>query len=882
MNSQGNQVLEEEKSTQLDLEQCFHCGLPLPAGGPVKAAIESVEHYFCCGGCAQVSQVIHQSKLQKFYQYAPLERQWSPPQTAPPDSIVFDDQDYQQEYVRQTQDGTLVAELLVEGIHCPACIWLIEHMVNKIDGVIHCEVNYTKRNMSVAWRPEKTQLSHIISSIGKIGYRAQPYEYDRLREYNKKHRQDILFRLAFAGFILVNVMTAAVCLYAGDFLGIEQKWRVLFQWYSLILTSAGVLYSAKLFFLSAFRALRAAVVNMDVPISLGIAVSYVYSTASVIHGGGHVYFDSISMFVFLILTGRYLESAARESATVTGQTLLTTLPYSARKIDNGVETLIPVRMVKVGDVLRIKPGEKIPVDGIVLEGGARVDESMLTGEPIPVKKQIKDPVAGGTVNESGSLIIEATSVGHQSAYANIAQLIEAAQNSKVPAQRVADRIVPYFVTAVLLLAIATFAFWSVLGYPAMAVTAAISVLIITCPCALGLATPMAVAVGAGAAGKHGVLFRNAMALEVLSRADHFVFDKTGTITTGEIDVSTAKQLVKDDHLWQKVAAVEHLSEHYAARAIWRYVNSEAVMAATTKQSGASQNHFAVNAFENVPGFGVCAELVISKDGADNISTQHLYIGSERWLTKHHIRVSFEVRRAMQEEQNQGRTVVVIVSDSELLAWLSIGDQIRIQARGVISALLDANIPVSVLSGDNQQAVVNTVAQLNPERGAHNNEQITVKAHMLPQDKVEFIRNLQAQGRRVAMIGDGINDAPALSQADVGIAVAQAADISTRAADVVLLGGIEKLHSAMTVADITTHVVYQNLLFSLVYNIIVVPLAIAGYIVPLFAAIAMPLSSLLVVGNALRIRKQANKAAIRHQRDENHGYYFASNTGSANG
>lgn len=880
MSAQADDVLPMEKREQSKVTQCFHCGLPLPAAGSVKAPVESVERYFCCGGCAQVSQAIHESRLQKFYQYAPTERRWNPPQAAPPDSIVFDDPDYQQEYVRQTQDGGLVAELLVEGIHCPACVWLIERMVGKIDGVTHCEVNYTKRSMSVAWRPGKVLLSRIIATIGKIGYRAQPFEYDRLRESSKNHRQDILFRLAFAGFVMVNVMTAAVCLYAGDFLGIEQKWRAVFEWYSLILTSTTVLYSARLFFLSAFRALRAAALNMDVPISLGITVSFAYSAVSVVQGGGHVYFDSISMFIFLILMGRYLESAARESATVTGQTMLTTLPYSARKIDKGVETLIPIRMVKIGDVLRIKPGEKIPVDGIVLEGNARVDESMLTGETIPVKKQVKDPVAGGTVNESGSLIIKANSVGHQSAYAHIAQLIEAAQNSKVPAQRFADRIVPYFVSAVLVLAIATYTLWSVLGQQDMAITAAISVLIITCPCALGLATPMAVAVGAGAAGKHGVLFRNAMALEILSRADHFVFDKTGTITTGEIEVHTTKQLVDDNYLWNKVAAVERLSEHYAARAIWRYASKRAEDQPAEKNRSLSS--CVVTTFENVPGYGVFAELEMGKPGntKDKPNTR-MYIGSERWLTKHNISVAPQTRHAMQEQQSQGRTIVVVATDSELLAWLSLGDRIRSQARSVIAALLAANVPVSILSGDNPQAVQSAVAQLtdNQESGA---AQISVQAHMLPQDKVAFIRNLQAQGRRVAMIGDGINDAPALSQADVGIAVAQAADISARAADVVLLGGIEKLRVAMKIAHITTFVVYQNLLFSLAYNAIVVPLAMAGYIIPLFAAIAMPMSSLLVVGNALRIRKQANKTAVGHQEEETHGYHFASDPGGARG
>jgi Cu2+-exporting ATPase len=348
-------------------------------------------------------------------------------------------------------------------------------------------------------------------------------------------------------------------------------------------------------------------------------------------------------------------------------------------------------------------------------------------------------------------------------------------------------------------------------------------------------------------------------------------------------------LVDDKGLWEKVAAVERLSEHYAARAIWRYASGPEDEKSSMETAGGSHANM-VNTFENVPGYGVYAELEVADPGnSDNAQPMRMYIGSERWLVKHNIRVAPQIRLEMAEQQNQGRTVIVVTTGNELLAWLSLGDRIRSQARHVIAGLLAANIPVSVLSGDNRQAVLNTVAQLTqgPEGDAASGKEsqllarCDVQANMLPEDKVDFIRNLQAQGRRVAMIGDGINDAPALSQADVGFAVAQAADISARAADVVLLGGIEKLSIAMKIASITTFVIYQNLLFSLAYNTVVIPLAMAGYIIPLFAAIAMPMSSLLVVGNALRIRKQANKAAAGTQEEETYGYHFASDTGSAN-
>ncbi|MDQ7004129.1 MAG: heavy metal translocating P-type ATPase [Ghiorsea sp.] len=812
--------------------ECFHCGLDLPRLGTITTDIQDEQQSFCCNGCAQVCEIIHQSGLNSFYNFAPSSRSWDKPEQAPEDAKLFDLPEIQADFVRQRPDGTYQAELLIEGIHCPACVWLIEQALRQIDAITYAEVSLTRRRLRLRWQPENMKLSEAVLAIGRLGYQAIPYEEDLEQKANKARRQELLFRMAFAGFVFANVMTAAVCLYGGEFFGIEPRWRAVFEWYSMVLTFAGIAYSGRSFFTSAWKAIKTFKPNMDLPISIGITTSFLWSSYATIFPSlaneGHVYFDSVSMFIFLILVGRFLESSARETAGSATRHLLALLPRSARMVlDDGHEDIIPLRSIQKGNILRIKPGDRIPVDGKVLDGHSEVDESIISGESRPLSKQAGSQVIGGTLNISGQLKVQATHLGHESVLSQIVELVEQAQDSKVRIQGIADRIVPWFVTIILGLAAATFIYWYISASFAVAVMTAVTVLIITCPCALGLATPMAISIGGGLGGKLGILIKRGSALEQMLHLDHIVFDKTGTLTRGQLNVQNKQTLVEDKaQLWQKVHALERASEHPLATAI-----------TNTLQAYPADDTLAD--FNNVSGRGV--------EGYFNNNI--LRVGSLGWLLSLGITLENDILKTFEHEENQGHTLVAIFDEQQLLAWFSLGDELRPEASAVIRSLQQQGIGVSLLTGDREGSARAIVAQLDIL------QPIQVIAEVLPNEKADKIKELQAQGLAVGMIGDGVNDAPALTQADVGIAMGQATDISAHAADVVLLGGLDKLPTAFSLSKQTMRTIKQNLAISLGYNILVIPLAVVGMIHPLFAAIAMPASSLLVVGNALLIHKR---------------------------
>ena len=815
-----------------DNTACFHCGLSLPLSGTIHADIQDESKSFCCSGCAQVCAIIYDSGLDSFYNFAPSSRNWDRPEQAPEDAKLFDLPDIQADFVRQHPDGTYQADLLIEGIHCPACIWLIEQALQQIDAIEHAEVSLTRRRLRLRWQPDKMKLSEAVLVIGGLGYQAIPYEEDLEQKANKTRRQDLLFRMAFAGFVFANVMTAAVCLYGGDFFGIQPKWRAVFEWYSMALTFAGIMYSGRSFFTSAWKGIKTLRPNMDLPISIGITTSFLWSSYVTIfpaeNNAGHVYFDSVAMFIFLILVGRFLESSARETVGSATRHLLALLPRSARIIlDDGSEALIPLRSIQKGNILRIKPGDRIPVDGQISEGHSEVDESIISGESRPLTKQKGNQVIGGTLNLSGQLLVKATHLGHESVLSQIVELVEQAQDSKVRIQGIADRIVPWFVTIILGLAACTFIYWYISAGFAVAVMTAVTVLIITCPCALGLATPMAISIGAGLGGKLGILIKRGSALEHMLSLDHIVFDKTGTLTRGQLDVQNQQALIENPAaLWAKVHALERASEHPLADAISKTLQTYPANPALTQ-------------FENISGRGVKGYF------SDSI----LSVGSLGWLLSQGIVIPEDTKQQLAQEEQLGHTLVVVFDAHQLLAWIALGDKLRPEASDVINTLQQQGISISLLTGDREgsaKAIVSQLKTLKP---------IQVIAEVLPHEKADKIKSLQAQGLAVGMIGDGVNDAPALTQANVGIAMGQATDISAHAADVVLLGGLDKLPTAFTLSKQTMRTIKQNLAISLGYNILVIPLAMSGMIHPLFAAIAMPASSLLVIGNALLIHKR---------------------------
>jgi Cu2+-exporting ATPase len=553
--------------------------------------------------------------------------------------------------------------------------------------------------------------------------------------------------------------------------------------------------------------------------------TYLYSLLVTLKltGMGDVYYDTVVTFIFVILVGRYFESISRRDATAATERLFELQPKVATVKKGSEESVVPLRSIVNGDLVIIRPGERVPVDGEVVEGTSSIDESMLTGESAPALKKLGDPVAGGTINNDGAILVRVGATGKDTALSKIINLVEEAQVSRAPIQRIADSIVPWFVTATLLLAGITFLMWQPVSID-KALLAATSVLIITCPCALGLATPMAIAVATGFGSSKGVLVKDGGALERLASIDHFVFDKTGTITKGKMEVGDVTAVEGDSelHLLSNVAALERMSTHPIAEGVVRYA----------RDKGADFNTITVEAFVNVPGCGI----------KGLINGLQIAAGTKDWLET----MSVNMGGFKEDPLDSVRATKVYCAIGGWPAGvITLSDSLRDEAGEVMTSLRKSGMGLTLLSGD-RKSVAEAVAA---EAGG-----MEVVAEVLPGDKSRLIADLKKGGRRVAMVGDGINDAPALVTADVGIAVGSGTDVSIESADIVLMGG--SLHNLVTAAELskrTLRTIRQNITISLMYNVILVPMAMLALVTPIFAAIAMPVSSLLVIGNAARIR-----------------------------
>ncbi len=746
----------------------------------------------------------------------------APPPDTPLETALYDQEEVQADFV--IKDGNQrEAVLLLDGIHCAACIWLIEETLKKTEGVESAGVNLSAKRLKVCWNVQMVTLSRIMERLAKIGYNALPYSLEKAEEATKKRKRADLFRIAVAGFSMMNLLWIAVALYSG---ADDGEYRPFFHWLSFSLATPVLIYSGSPFFRGAFTGLINARLDMDLPIAIGAAVTYGYSTFGTLTGKGEVYFDTVVTFIFVILLGRYFERSSRDNASYATTRLLDLQPKVASVIDGEEEKIIPVRLVSVGDLVKVRPGEKVPVDGIVTEGCASVDESMLTGESLPVRKGRGDRVSAGTLNSEGALVVSVDKTGSDTALAKIIHLVEEAQMSKPPIQRMADRIVPWFVALTLLLAATTFLYWQGEGLD-IALMAATSVLIITCPCALGLATPMAIAVASGLGARQGLMIKDGAALEALAKANHFVFDKTGTLTEGRMSVSQVIDLAGrgDDSLLRLAANLEGNSEHTIARAIVK----------AAEKASLPPLPEGVENFIARPGLGVRGE----------IEGHTVAAGSRRWLDELGIEIEETVQERAFALESQGMTCIYLADEGVPVAIIALSDTLRDDAAPLVKTLRECGMKQTLLSGDRREAALSAAKTL---------EGMTVEAELLPEEKEERIAVFQTSGDRVVMVGDGVNDAPALMRADVGIAVGSGTDVSIESADMVLMN--ERLDTVRLAYDLslkTVSTIRQNIGISLFYNLVLVPLAMAGMVTPVVAAIAMPVSSILVIGNAARIR-----------------------------
>jgi copper-transporting P-type ATPase V len=725
-----------------------------------------------------------------------------------------------------TKDAPSTIDFNVEGMTCGSCAARVQRVLAKTEGVADAEVNLaTGRAHVTLQRP--LPAADLQARVAKIGYGLTPLAEtpgggDDLEERARRSwRRRVVLVAPAAVFAVVTML-------AGSSLMEDGRWRLaLFAVATLVQFGVGWPFLGE-----AARRARRGSANMDTLIAVGTLAAYGYSVAQLLTGGMELYFETAILLIAFLTLGRYLEARARGRAGQAIRALLELGAKQARVLRDDAEVMVPVEQVAVGDLLRIRPGEKVPVDGQVLEGASAVDESMLTGESVPVDKAPGDPVAGATVNTSGVLTMRATAVGADTALAQIVRLVEQAQAGKGQLQRLADRISAVFVPVVMAAAVLTFTGWALLGGdPARGLTAAVAVLIIACPCALGLATPTAIMVGTGRGAELGVLIKSVEVLERTRRITTVVFDKTGTLTRGQMaltDVVPAEQVDRAE-LLRLAGAVEADSEHPIGAAV----------ATDARQQGDLP---AAHGFQAVAGQGVHAE-VATADGAPPVT---VWVGRHKLAADAGLLVPQALEAAAERLEGQGRTAVLVGWQGEVRGVLAVADTLKDGAAELVGRLHGMGLEVVMLTGDNQATAQAIAAAVGVDR---------VLAEVLPADKVGEIARLQAQGRVVAMVGDGVNDAPALVQADLGVAIGTGTDVAIQASDLTLLrGDLDGVATAIALSRRTYRTIVQNLFWAFGYNTAAIPLAAAGLLSPVIAGAAMALSSVSVVTNSLRLRR----------------------------
>jgi Cu2+-exporting ATPase len=806
---------------------CFHCGEPL-SGAVYPVAVDGIERQTCCRGCQAVAQTIVESGLASYYRHrlAPAQRRAEDPER---DRRLrcYDLPRVQRTFVRELPEHGREAVLLLEGIVCGACVWLIEQRLAALPGVVGTDINYATRRARVRWDERRTRLSDILIAIADLGYGAQPYDGARADAVRQQEQRALTWRLFVAGFGMMQVMMYAIPAYLADG-DMSADVARLMQFAGLVLTVPVVLWSALPFYAGAWRDLARRRAGMDVPVSIGILVAFAASVYSTFTGAGEVYFDSVTMFVFLLLAARYLEAMARARAVRSQERLMKLVPAMAERLDHYPQTTscdeVPVALLEPGDHVVLQPGAVIPADGVVVEGESTVDESLLTGEARPVRKRPGDRVIGGAVNRDGPLVMRVERVGQETVLAGIVRLMDRAQHEKPRIAAAADRVAGRFVAALLVLTVIAAAAWYAID-PPRALWVAVALLVVTCPCALALATPAALTAATGALHEQGVVVTRGHALETLACTTHFVFDKTGTLTQGEMTLVGVIPLAREtgERCLALAARLESRSEHPIGRALSR----------AAAESGAGE---APSEVRNVPGSGVEGRL----------GGRRLRVGTPEFVAQ----LSDSSLPAELMFVSEDVTVVALGDENGFLALFTLEDALRREARAVVQELSGLGAVVSVLSGDRHAAVERVARQLGI--GA-------VRAEASPQDKLVFVRALQEQGAVVAMIGDGVNDAPVLARAQVSAALASGTQLAQTSADIVLMSRrLDSLLTAVNIARKTRRVIRQNLAWAVAYNAIAVPLALSGHVTPLVAAAGMSLSSLLVVGNALRLLRPARR------------------------
>jgi Cu2+-exporting ATPase len=808
-------MMNNPTQTVLETAGCFHCGLPILPGVDFSAHVFGQPRRMCCHGCQAVAESIIQNGLEEYYHY-----RTELPKTVDdlvPEELrqldLYDYPDVQKTFVH-IEGNAKEASLILEGITCAACIWLNERHLKQLPGVLDVVFNYGSQRARVKWDDGQIRLSQILAEIRKLGYHAHPFSAQQQDALRQKQRKADFRRLAVAGLSAGQVMMIAVALYAGADQGLEFATGQLLRWFSLVLSMPAMTYAAWPFYKAAWRGITNRRIGMDVPISLGLLTGFAGSIWATLNGGV-VYYDTLTMLIFFLLATRYLERNAREKSIEAAENLLRLTPAMATLVENGLMRLVPVADLQTGDTVLVKPGETIAVDGVVIEGHSSTDESLLTGESHPLPKVPGSRVYAGSINYESPLTVRVTSTGEDTMLAGISRLLDRAQAEKPRLAQLADHVAAYFTYILLIAVVAIGATWWFIE-PARVLEIVLTVLVVSCPCALSIAAPAAFA----AAGSHlvsrGVLLTRGHALETLARVNHMVFDKTGTLTIGHpilVDSVVFTAMAPEDCL-RIAASLENISEHPIARSILDAASNLLLEEVTEGL--------------NIPGQGISGKI---RGVSYRIGNPALHKG----LTLPVLPATYP----------PASTIIWLSDSRHILAAFILSDSPREHAADMTQGLQQAGLKLSILSGDAAPVVGNVAISLGIK---------TWEAGLSPEQKLASLRDMQAAGDIIAMVGDGINDAPVLAGAQVSIAMGGGTQMARASGDIILL--TEKLPEivhALKTSRMAISIIRQNFAWGLVYNLVALPFAAAGLLSPWMAAIGMSVSSLVVVLNALRLR-----------------------------
>ncbi len=792
---------------------CTHCHLEFDDSVMIVERDGEKIRHFCCKGCQGIYHLLREEGLDTFYDKLGKNR-LEPPKERDDDLGKFDLEGFRRRYVVERPDGLFEIYMIVEGIHCSACVWLNEKVLHQTDGVIEATINYTTNKARIVWDPERIALSKIVEKIRSIGYNAYPYDPRLQEERANRARRDYYGRLLVAIFATMNIMWIAVAKYTGMFTGMREDVKMVLSIAEWVLATPTLFYSGWIFFRGAWYGFKNRFVNMDTLVATGSTLAYLYSIWAMVTGHGEVYFDSVTMIVTFVLTGKYLEVLSKKRAADTMDALSNALPTEVTLIVGDEKRPIPVEEVKPGDILELRPGEKAAIDGVVVSGEGSFDESSLTGESEPIYKRPGDAIVSGSVAIDGVVRYEATKDYATSTLATLVGLLEESMTKKPKIERLANEISGYFSTTILTIALLTFVGWYWMeGSFERALVVAISVIVIACPCALGLATPVATLIGINLAARRGVLFKEASFIETMAKCDLLVLDKTGTVTEGNPHVVAYEAYAPYDP--SLLYSLLRCSIHPVGRGVERYL----------------QEHF--DDLRELPLEGV--RQIQARGIEGRFGERTLRGGNAKMMRA----FGFEV------DEESDYTLFYFAVDDRVVARFELRDLPKKGAKEAIAQIRALGIGVVMLTGDNEKAAARVAREVGISR---------FEAGLLPEEKAKRIDIYRAEGHRVVMAGDGINDTLALSRSDIAIAMGSGSDVALEVSDVVLLDDrITSLKEAFLISRRTFRFVKQNLALSILYNTITIPLAVAGYVIPLVAALSMSLSSLLVVGNSMRIK-----------------------------